>query len=441
MKKELITAGLLFTLSTLVTGCGGTSSGTGSNNSGSGSSAASGSVKLTWWQWGAPTESYTKQIISDFEKENPNIQIEVKNLSQNYANGLKVAMQGGTGPDLVSLQVGGQIAQYKDYLLPLQDLEQKAVPDYTNKYIKLGLDQATIDGNLYALPVGYSAEAFVEYNKTLLDKYGVKPPANLNDLKTAIKTIQDQDKNVIPFVFGAKDAWIDLDIFNVLSQQVSPGYIYKVDKGQAKWTDSDMVKTATLWKSLFTDNIFEKGAVGLGTYPDAQTLFQQGKAAMWVIGSWEAHSMKPADKEAAKFTGTLGFVPFPNMVNGADHPTVAAADMTVGINKASKNPDAALKFINYLTNGNGQTTYMQSLEMVPAVKGIQIKDDILKEASEKASLKILQDAVANNVGSRFISDPKVQDALGTALQNIASGQQTPEQAMAAVQKAADNSKQ
>jgi raffinose/stachyose/melibiose transport system substrate-binding protein len=428
-KNKIIGFGLAAVLATSLVGC--------SSSNSSDSSSSAGKNTLNWWIWGAPTDTYAKQIVSDFEKANPGVKIQIKNLAQNYANGLKVAMQGGTGPDIVSLQVGGQIEQYKDYLQPLQDMEAKAMPDYKDKYIQLGLDQATIDGNLYALPVGYSAESFVEYNKTLLDKFGVTPPTNLDELKAAIKKIESKDPNVVPFVFGAKDTWIDLDVFNVLSQQASPGYIYKVDKGEAKWTDPEMVKAAKLWKSMFTDGIFEKGAVGLGTYPDAQQMFQQGKAAMWVTGSWEAHSMKPADKDAAKFKGDLGFVPLPNMVNGTDHPVVAAADMTVGINKNAKNKDAALKFINYLTNGEGQTTYMQSLEMVPAVKGVEVKTDQLKAQSEKDSLKVLQDAVANNVGNRFISNPKVQDALGKALQNIGSGAQTPEQAMADVQKAAE----
>ena len=51
-----------------------------------------------------------------------------------------------------------------------------------------------------------------------------------------------------------------------LFNQFSPGKVYEVEKGNGKWTDTDMVDALRQWQKYFTDGVFVDGALGLSIY-------------------------------------------------------------------------------------------------------------------------------------------------------------------------------
>ncbi len=183
---------------------------------------------------------------------------------------------------------------------------------------------------------------------------------------------------------------------HVLSQQVAPGYIQKVLEGEAKWTDDEMVETAELWQQLFADKVFQEGALGLATYMDGMNNFFDKKVAMWVIGSWEAHSMTTVEKRDKwnNFEDEIGFVPLPNLAGGTEQPVIASIDMALGVNKESKQQEGAAAFIAYMTQGEGQSLYMEKFEMAPAIKDIEVAyEDKFTNDVERESYEILNETV------------------------------------------------
>lgn len=418
IKKWLSTAALGMLLATSLVACSSNEDSTSDN--GTNAEGSNEVVNVEWWGW-APQPERGKELADAFNAAHPDINVTFKRL-EDYDNQLKVAMLSNEGPDVIGLRIP-MLAQYKDYLVPLDD----EIKGYIDDYVQLGLEQTQLDGKQVALPVGFTGQAYLMYNKTLLDKYGVTPPTNMEETKAVIETIKSQDSNVIPLQLGAKDAWIDVDVFNVLSQQVAPGKFYEAIDGKISWTDPSMVETAKLWKQLFDERVFQEGALGLLTYMDGMNNFFDQKAAMWVIGSWEAHSMTAIEKKEKwnNFTDEIGFVPFPDMVgDGSNRPIVAGVDMALAVNNTSdeKVQAAAKKFIKFVTHGEGQQLYMQALEMAPAIKGLQVDTEGLFDNQLAVdSLAVLNDTIANAVGGRNIPNPKVNDTLGRALQDIAQG--------------------
>lgn len=140
------------------------------------------------------------------------------------------------------------------------------------------------------------------------------------------------------------------------------------------------------------------------------------------------------------FEDEIGFVPMPNLAGGTEQPVIASIDMALGVNKESKQQEGAAAFIAYMTQGEGQALYMEKFEMAPAIKDIEVAyEDKFTNDVERESYKILNETVKNAVAGRGIRDPKVYDALGKELQNIAAGQDAKE-ALARIQAIADQGK-
>ncbi|TCI53422.1 extracellular solute-binding protein [Exiguobacterium sp. SH5S13] len=433
MKKSTIAlASSVLVLSSLLAACGGKEE--------AATTTEDGKPVINWWGW-APQPEVGEALAKSFNESQDDYVVKFKRL-EDYEQQLQVAMLGGDGPDVIGLKEP-MIPQYKDRLVPAKDYMDKAAgAGWQDKLIELGIEQTTVDGEQMAVPVGFTGQAYLMYNKTLLDKYGVTPPKTYDETVKAIETINASGDAVIPMQLGAKDAWVGTDVFNVLSHQVAPGYIQKVLAGEAKWTDKEMVETAELWQQLFEDKVFQEGALGLATYMDGMNNFFDKKAAMWVIGSWEAHSMTTVEKRDKwnNFEDEIGFVPLPNLAGGTEQPVIASIDMALGVNKESEQQDGAAAFIAYMTQGEGQALYMEKFEMAPAVKDIEVAyEDKFTSDVERESYEILNETVKNAVAGRGIRDPKVYDTLGKELQNIAGGQDAKE-ALARIQAIADQGK-
>ncbi len=122
-------------------------------------------------------------------------------------------MLGGDGPDVIGLKEP-MIPQYKDRLVRRKTIWTKRQANgWKEKFIELGVEQTTVDGEQMALPVGFTGQAYLMYNKTLLDKYGVTPPKTYDETVAAIDKINASGDKVIPVQLGAKDAWVGTDVF------------------------------------------------------------------------------------------------------------------------------------------------------------------------------------------------------------------------------------
>ncbi len=70
---------------------------------------------------------------------------------------------------------------------------------------------------------------------------------------------------------------------------------------------------------------------------------------------------------------------------------------------------------------------------VPAMKDLTLNDADIMTDAQKANLKQQLVDLENAIGKREFLYPELKTALGDALQNVATGGQTPEQALAAVE--------
>lgn len=393
---------------------------------------------ITWWTW-VPTDIQYESIKKAFEAKYPDIKIEFwRGELPDYQKKLQVAMMAGEGPDVMGMQIGGMMSQYAKFLLPVRPMaDSKWGAGWESKLTPIALDETKDSkGNLVALPINFSAQEFVLYNKAIFDKAGIKDlPKTFDEWKAICDKLRAQ--GIIPVALGAKDVWHDVDVFVALSNQFAPGAIYQAEGGKKKWTDKEFVDTMKAWKRLFDDKIVQDGALGVSTYPDARDqYYYAGKAAMFMTGTWHVgYALPGGEKFGTKIEKDPTGIFILPQVGPNPSRAIASVDTAIAINKDTKNKEAAWKLFSFMTMEEGQQIMADFMQGSPSKKGIEVQTlSKFPYKSEADALTYANNAIGNAVGRRTLVHPEINNALGLAMQEVASGKKTPESALADVQK-------
>lgn len=400
------------------------------------------SVTIKYWTW-VPTDIQMKKVLEAFSKKYPNIKVEPYVIGDNsYWNKLQVAMQAGEGPDVIGMQVGGKLNQFASLLEPLKPLADKNWGAGWEKNFAPGTtEQSSVKagGQVVALPINFTAQEFILYNKSMFDEAGItQVPKTYDELKKAVALLKQKGIDT-PLAFGAKDGWHAADMFVYLSNQFGPGKVYEAEQGKLAWTDKVFVDTMKAWKQMNDDGVIQKGTAGLATYPDARDqYFYARKSAMFPTGTWHvaaAQEMKGTKIEK----DATGMFLFPQ-IGPNPAKAVASVDTAISINKASKYKDAAWKLVDFMTNGEGQQIMADFIQGSPAKIGVVPQTlDQFQFDSVKDSIKGVNSDITSAVGKRLLDYPDLTDAIGIAMQDVSAGKSV-DQVLADIQKVSDKVK-
>ena len=396
--------------------------------------------EVTVWSWFV--QSTMQKSIAAFEKAHPDIKVKYTyyNYSPEYITALKAASASNSLPDVIGLQPGSLTQQYRSQLEPLNERADKEWGSaWQDKVFPVNQKQMLMgnpagDSNIYVLPEE-SQDLVIWYNTKVFAKLGLSVPKTYDDLVQTAKALTKG--GMIPMFQGASDGWQNENVYLMLANQRAPGLIDKAQKGEAKWMAPELVQAMQDWKALFTDGVFQQGALGAHAYPTGAQLFSQGRVGMMALGSWWMQESKfppPLSQYVQNMDG-FDFFYMPAL-KGSDHasPPVGGIDIGYGLTKnGGKNP-AAWTFLASLTNGEGLQEALNDLNDLPAFAGHEPKGDVTPHVKEMSDRFMADLPKAEN--QRF-AVPAIADALDSALAAVASGSQSPEDALKSVQDATD----
>ena len=401
-----------------------------------------GPTTIQWWGWD-PGKDGAPPIIEAFEADHPDIKVQYKFIGySDYANTLRLAVSSAGGPDIFGLEDGAMAQQFGELSTDLAPYAQESHgADYTDQFI--GASNLVIDDRQAAMPYTYTAAGEIWYNKTLFDTLGISgPPADLADWKADCEILRAAGYEC--FVQGAKDGWVNVDVFQAIANQFSPGELTEALQGKTD-IDTDTFRDAfQVWKTLFDDGYFQAGALAATEYPDANDLFHGGKAGMIALGTFNNSKVNKKVTEALATTygnpalATTQFMPapFPAVTDNAKTGTLFGSSFGWAISEASEKKDAAWVFVNWLTSEGGQN-FPASTTQQPAFKEVSPSFDDVLTPEQADAIKSFSAALADPAGRRTIENADVQTALWDALSSVAAGLQTPAEATAALQQAID----
>jgi raffinose/stachyose/melibiose transport system substrate-binding protein len=410
-----------------------------------GGSTEGGSGTVEWTSW--KTKAEAQEFIDAFKESHPKIKIAYAYQTYaDYIQDLKLDMASRRGADVIGLQAGSMIAEYNEFIEDLTPYAKETWgSDWQSRFYNVGLEQLIVDGKLTTLPAPNNGAGYVWYNKTIFDRYDLQPPETYDEWVQVSGKLKS--KGVTPFVQGAKDDWVNFDMYIALANELAPGKIYDAEAGNVSWTDPDLTEAMTIWGEMFQNGIMQDGALGILQYPDAHDTWTKGDAAMILFGTWNNdHMVKPALKE---YQSSLGFkeeweflpIRFPDVNgDGQGGRLFGGPDVALALNKDSQAKEAAWQLISFMMSERAQEIYAEDLD-IPSIKGVSLanySDDLVYPDTQKPALEQELEDFENSIGRREFLYADLETAIGDALQNVASGQATPKQAMASIEKESQN---
>ena len=171
---------------------------------------------VVWWDFlGGGDGVRMKALIADFNKENPDIQIEGTTLDWGVPFYTKVRTSAGIGqgPDVMTYHLSRiPIALDEGVLSPITDEDLANAGLKKEDFFPRSIEAASSDGQLYAIPFDIHA-VILYYNKDLLkgtpylDAEGkLTGISNLDDFTKALQAMKDKGVEV-PLSLATADAW------------------------------------------------------------------------------------------------------------------------------------------------------------------------------------------------------------------------------------------
>lgn len=403
-KKKWTVLLLTLCLALIAAGCG-SSGGNSGAAGGSGESGSSGSegdkVTLNFmhlWPAGvsAGQNRIVNQIIEEYQKENSHVVIKQEVLdNEQYKNKLKVLSASNELPDVGVTWAAGFLTPYVEGNLfaPVDDLLSG---ELNGKFVAGTTEAYAIDGKTYALPLEFNI-APVYYNKAIFEQYGLEIPQTYEEFKSIVKTLSDN--GIAPVALGNKDRWTGSLWYMYLADRIGgQESLAEAITGAGSFKDDALVQAAAEVQSLVDSNAFVKGYNGLSN-EEAKSEFLNGKAAMYMMGTWELPNFTTNEDIPQEFRDSVGFFKFPTVDGGKGNVDSWVGGPGVGLfiaeNSAVK--EEAKKFVEYFVTKWGEQS-VTGAGVIPATKVDtaslelpQLYIDLFNEMNQASSITLFAD--------------------------------------------------
>lgn len=327
--------------------------------------AANDQTTLKWSVWDISKTTYYQPLIDAFEKEHPDVKIEMVDLgSTDYQTVLATELTGsGSDFDLVTVKdVPGYMALVnKGVLEPLGEYIQSSGVDLT-KYKGL-TDQIKVEDKLYELP--FRNDFWVlYYNKDVFDKAGVSYPTNdmtfeEYDALARSLTVDTPGQEV----YGAHyHTWRSaVQLFGILDGKntiLSGNYEFLKPYYELILAEQDE-GVCQDYATLKTSGLHYSGA------------FAQGNIGMMNMGTWFISTLMDKVRTGEYVDcANWGIVKYPH-AEGVEPGSTLATITSLAIPSNAPHKDLAWEFINFVCGDEG-ANILASTGTIPAVMNSEV---------------------------------------------------------------------
>jgi raffinose/stachyose/melibiose transport system substrate-binding protein len=374
-------------------------------------------------------EAQAKTIIEEFEKQNPDIDVERESISaEDQRTVIQTRLRSPSPPDVFGFDTGpgfaGVLAK-ADLLYPLEDAYQEnnwPVYDWAKARV-------TYDGVLSGVP-GSVEEIGVFYNQELFDKLGFDEPQTIEELEQIAQAVKAE--GLIPFAFGDQEQWPAGHLFSIAtSNLLGPDGLDEALYGNGKWNSPEVVQGIDLMFSDFVEKGYYPEDVNAITYEDANALFYAGEAAMAPTGTWLVPEIDSLVKDF-----NVGFFPFPAIDDtGIAPPSGVGGGLFVAAN--TKEPEAAIKLVDFLQFNEAQVK--RDLERANTIPPFKVDTSDLELTplfrSVLDDLAEAENPEAFGYNIDVLAPAGFNDVMFKGFQSVLAGERTPQEQADALQKA------
>ncbi|MBC7558478.1 MAG: sugar ABC transporter substrate-binding protein [Dermatophilaceae bacterium] len=376
-------------------------------------SSSGGGKTLTYWASNQGTSLENDKAVLGPELAKFEKQTGVKvNLSvigwPDLLNKILAATTSGQGPDVLnigntwasSLQATGAFMPFDAKALTAIGGQDKFVPASFATGGAAGKPVTSVP--LYGLVYG------LYYNKKMFADAGLKPPTTWQELQSAATKLTDPAKKQYGMVLEGGSYTESVHFAWIFGRQ-NGGQPFDA-AGKPTFTSPGMVAGVKQYVDLLgKDKVVNPSNVQYKNGPEAPGDFAKGKAAMLMSQNNADNTLQADGMKSSEY----GVVPIPTpspLPAGGKDVASFVAGINLSIFKNSKNQDAALKLVKFLTSAQEQAILDKPFTALPVVKGgtVNFTDDkteaaafalVLATKAEPLPLVPSESAFETNVGN------------------------------------------
>lgn len=363
-----------------------------------------------------------KEMISGFEKENPNIKVDLQMLSyDDYFTKLQTQMAGGNAPDVFELNYENFVNYAKKgTLADLSDYVAKDKQFNKNEINKQAYDAFNYNGKQYGMVESFS-NVVLFYNEDLFKKYNVEMPKSDWTWKDERAAAEKLTRKV-----NGKQIWgtyspVTMNEFYKVAAQ-NDGTLFNKDGKPTMNTDANKEALNYMADNVLKYKVSPSPAQMSGQ--KSEDLFKNGQLAMVHTGIWEF-----ADFKKANFKWNIQEEP------GNKKKATHFFANGFAVYGKSKKKEAAYKFARYMSASKKVANIrIKSSWELPALTDKDILKPYLKQtppASRDVVFKSLNYLTLPPVVSGF---SKMSDETDSEFEKVLNKSESPSTALDKLQK-------
>ena len=348
--------------------------------------------------------------INDFEKDNPNVDVQVIPAGWDEANSKLVSLiQANDAPDVI-ITGSRSLRQFAE-MGAIEKLDTYMTDSFKDGRVENVLNTANINGSQYGIPLAFSSRALY-YRTDLIET----PPTTWDELLATAEKVTKENPEIYGFAIPTDITSGTDELFNFIYQN---GGSATDDDGNIKLVTAENIETLEFLKE-FNDKKIIPDPVATSRSDQAK-MFQNGNLAMFISGPWDKSTLD-SSAETAPYAVAL-------LPAGTKMAETLVTD-SFSISSQSENKELAWKLIEYMGKFEYQNAYDEAIGFFPI-----LKEEENEERYNTEFLKPFKDMIQYGV-----SEPQVPvwDTFNSefvkAVQKVMTGSATAEEALSDAEK-------
>ncbi|RRJ66087.1 sugar ABC transporter substrate-binding protein [Paenibacillus oralis] len=331
-------------------------------------------TKLTYWTIDRHDTDFIEQKIKEYEESNPDVEIEMKVMAENYEQSVEIAFASNQAPDIFRITGKMPIWVERGYLEPFDDyLSPEMKENFKNVLIE---EKNMVDGKIYTLPSTGQFWRLI-YNVDLFEQAGIDgPPATIAEMVEDAKKITEAGKDIGAYGFAGNfksASGFERIAYPIVSLSTNTGNEgFNFQTGQFDFTVYKEVLQAL--HQIKADGSMLPGSESLDIDP-LRAQFAQGK-----IGMYFNHSAEPSVYKTQFPTDIRWAAAMPPTIDGQQNGAVQVlAGSYLALSRNSEHKEEAWKFIEWMYSDEVRIAYQEGgygISVIPSVSAKAKAPDI-----------------------------------------------------------------
>ncbi|MGE5301044.1 MAG: ABC transporter substrate-binding protein [Acidobacteriota bacterium] len=304
-----------------------------------------------------------KELLRIFERENPGIRVKEETLpsSTDEQHQFYVINLGGKSSDFDV--IGLDVIWVQEFARAgwLRDISNLVSEKEKEDFFPGPIEAVTYRGRVYAVP-WYIDAGVLYYRKDLLGKYGFQPPRAWSELVKTAQYITEREPGLYGFIWQGKQ--YEGLVCNVLEYFWGSGGAV-LDNGKVVIDSRENIEALTFMRDLIVKYRVTPRLVTTTTEEPSRQIFGNGKALF--MRNWP-YAWNIFEKKGSAVRGKVGVSRLPSF---PPHPSASTlGGWQLGINKYSRNPEAAGRLIRFLASPEAEKTLALTVGYKPPRKSL-----------------------------------------------------------------------